>query len=206
MVKTSRLHPLVLRLMHWTNAVAMLVMIASGWTIYNDEVLIGWLHFPQWARLGGPMQTGLNWHFAAMWVLAVNGLAYLVYGFATGRFRRKFLPVWPGAVLREIGEALRFRLSHGDILSYNAVQRLLYIGVLLVIVLQVLTGLSIWKPVQLSELAALFGSFQAARWFHFLGMAAIVGFLAIHVLLSLLVPRTLVAMVTGGPQEPAEAP
>lgn len=199
------LHPLAVRIMHWVNALAMLVMIGSGWTIYNDEVLIGWLHFPDWARLGGGMQYGLQWHFAAMWVLVLNGLCYLAYGLLTGRFRRKFLPVWPGAVLREIGAALRFRLSHQDIRSYNAVQKLLYLGVILVIVLQVLTGLAIWKPVQFSELASVFGSFQTGRWIHFLGMVAIVGFLAVHIALALLVPRTLGAMITGGPHESREA-
>jgi thiosulfate reductase cytochrome b subunit len=185
--------------MHWINAVAMLILIASGWAIYNDEVLLGWLHFPAWMTLGAGPEGALQWHFLAMWILAANGLAYLVYGLATGRFRRMLLPVRLREVLAEVRSALALRLSHQDLTRYNAVQRLLYIGIVLVGILQVLSGLVIWKPVQLSELAALFYDFQTARLVHFLGMAAIVGFLLVHVALALLVPQTLVAMVTGGP-------
>lgn len=206
-----KLHPLAVRVMHWVNAVAMLVMIGSGWRIYQDEALFGWLMFPESVTLGGEIGRGLElrgngafgalqWHFAGMWVLALNGAAYLAYGVATGRFRRMLLPIRPREVLHEVGEALRFRLNHTDLTVYNAVQRLLYIGVIGAGVLSVLTGLSIWKPVQLWWLAGLFGDFQSARLVHFLSMSAIAGFLVVHVALSLLVPRTLVNMVTGGPR------
>jgi thiosulfate reductase cytochrome b subunit len=198
------LHPLAVRIMHWVNAVAMLVMIASGWAIYNDEVIFGWLHFPNWMTLGDGPEGALQWHFLAMWVLGINGLAYLAYGLATGRFRRLLLPVRLGEVLAEVRAALALRLSHVDLTRYNAVQRLLYIGIILVGILQVLSGLVVWKPVQFSELATLFYSFQTARLVHFLGMAAIVGFLLVHVALALLVPRTLAAMVTGGPALPSD--
>ena len=185
--------------MHWINALAMIIMIGSGWKIYNDEVLFGWLHFPDWITIGGEAQGALQWHFFAMWILAINGLCYLVYGIASGRFRRKLFPIRPREVLSNIGDALRFRLAHDDITRYNAVQRLLYVGIILVIILQVLSGLAIWKPMQFSELAALFGDFQSGRLVHFLGMAAIVAFVVIHVALALLVPKTLGAMITGGP-------
>jgi thiosulfate reductase cytochrome b subunit len=194
-----RLHPRAIRIMHWTNAVAMFFMIGSGWKIYNDDVLFGWLHFPDAVTFGPWAQHGLQWHFAAMWVLVINGLAYVTYGFVTGRFRRMLLPIRLADIVANIRDALRFRLAHDDPTQYNMVQRLLYIGVLSVGVLIVLTGLAIWKPVQFSELAALFGSFQTARVIHFLCMSAIVGFVVVHVSLALLVPHTLVAMVTGGP-------
>jgi thiosulfate reductase cytochrome b subunit len=194
-----RLHPLPLRIMHWTNAVAMLILIGSGWKIYNDEVLFGWLHFPDWITIGGEAQGALQWHFAAMWVLFFNGLVYLTYGLWTGRFRRKLLPIWPHQVFADIRAALAFRLSHDDITKYNAVQRLLYAGIIVVIIVQVLSGLAIWKPVQFQELTALFYDFQGARLAHFIGMALIVGFLIVHILLAILVPRSLVAMVAGGP-------
>jgi thiosulfate reductase cytochrome b subunit len=197
--RPRRLHPLALRIMHWINAIAMIIMIASGWEIYNDEVIFGWLHFPHWITIGGGPEGALQWHFAAMWVLMINGLCYLVYGFATGRFRRKFLPIWPSEVLATVRDALRFRLGHDDITHYNAVQKVLYVGVIGVIIIQVLSGFAVWKPVQLSELAALFGSFQGSRLVHFIGMALIVGFLVVHVALALLVPKTIHAMVTGGP-------
>jgi thiosulfate reductase cytochrome b subunit len=186
--------------MHWINALAMIIMIGSGWKIYNDEVLFGWLHFPDWITIGGEAQGALQWHFFAMWLLMLNGLCYLGYGLLTGRFRRKLLPIWPREVWSNVRDALRFRLSHDDITRYNAVQKLLYGGIILVIILQVLSGLAVWKPVQFSELAALFGSFQGSRLVHFLGMAAIVAFLVVHVVLALLVPKTIGAMITGGPR------
>jgi thiosulfate reductase cytochrome b subunit len=96
-------------------------------------------------------------------------------------------------------DALIFRLKHDDLTQYNAVQKLLYIGIILVGIVIVLSGLSIWKPVQLSELATLFYDFQTARLVHFLCMTAIVLFLIVHVALTLLVPQSLVAMLTGGP-------
>jgi thiosulfate reductase cytochrome b subunit len=195
-----RLHPLALRIMHWVNALAMIIMIGSGWKIYNDEVLFGWLHFPDWITIGGEAQGALQWHFFAMWILMLNGLFYLGYGIFTGRFRRKLFPIRPREVISDIRDALRFRLAHDDITRYNAVQKLLYAGVIVVIVIQVLSGWAIWKPMQLSELTALFYDFQGARLVHFIGMAAIVAFLVVHVSLALLVPRTIGAMLTGGPR------
>lgn len=189
--------------MHWVNAVAMIVMIGSGWGIYNDEVIFGWLFVPQALRLGSWAAYSLQWHFAAMWVLALNGLAYLAYGFATGRFRERLLPIRAPEIVHDIREALRFRLAHADLTVYNAVQKVLYVVVILAGISQILTGLAIWKPVQFDGLTALFGGFQGARLAHFLGMAVIFGFLVVHVLLAVLVPRTLLAMLTGGPQVPA---
>jgi thiosulfate reductase cytochrome b subunit len=195
-----KLHPLPVRIMHWTNAVAMAIMITSGWKIYNDDVLFGWLRFPDAITPGPWAQHGLQWHFFGMWILGLNGLAYLIYGFASGRFRRMLLPIRPAELVANLRDALRLRLAHDDPTRYNMVQRLLYIGVLVAGVLIVLSGLTIWKPVQFSELLVLFGgSFQTARLVHFLCMSAIVGFVLVHVTLALLVPHTLVAMVTGGP-------
>lgn len=198
--KSKPLHPLPLRVMHWVNAIAMLIMIASGWKIYDDEVLFGWLHFPDWITIGGEAQGGLQWHFFAMWILMLNGLAYLAYGLVTGRFRRKLLPIRVRNILNDVRDALSFRLSHADITRYNAVQKILYAGIILVIIVQVVSGWAIWKPVQLSELVPLFGGFQGSRLIHFLGMAAIVGFLVVHVVLALIVPKTIGAMITGGPR------
>jgi len=204
--QTRPLHPLALRIMHWTNAIAMIIMIGSGWKIYNDEVLFGWLHFPSWVTIGGGAEGALQWHFFAMWLLAINGLAYLAYGLRTGRFRRMLLPIRVPEVLLEVRKALRLDLKHDDLTQYNAVQRLLYIGIIAVIIVQVLSGLIIWKPVQFSELSFLFYDFQGARLAHFIGMVAIVGFVLVHVALALIVPQTLVAMLKGGPQVPKDPP
>jgi len=190
------IHPAWVRITHWINALAMLVMIGSGWEIYNASPLFGFT-FPGSITLGGWLAGALLWHFAAMWVLAVNGLVYLVLGFLTGRFRRKLLPIRPSEVIADTKAALTFRLSHDDISVYNSVQRLLYLGVILAGIVMVLSGLSIWKPVQLQELTALFGGYDFARYVHFFAMAAIVGFLVIHVLLALIVPKSLKAMVMG---------
>ena len=196
---SARLHPLALRIMHWVNALAMILMILSGLAIYNDSVIFGWLRFPHWMTIGDGPEGALQWHFAAMWLLMINGLCYLIYGITTGRFRRKLLPIWPSEVIATIQDALRFKLGHDDITHYNAVQKLLYVGVIAVIIIQVLSGLAVWKPVQFSELATLFYNFQGSRLVHFIGMALIVGFLVVHVALALLVPKTIGAMITGGP-------
>ena len=196
----SRLHPWPVRVMHWTNAVAMIVMITSGWGIYDDSVIIHGLHFPQAMRLGSWAAQSLLYHFAAMWLLMLNGLAYLVYGLATGRFRNRLLPIRIGELVATVRETLHLHIAHDDLTVYNAVQKLLYIVVILAGIAQVVTGFAIWKPVQLSWLVALLGGFQGARLIHFIGMAVIVGFLVVHVALALLVPRTLWAMLAGGPK------
>jgi thiosulfate reductase cytochrome b subunit len=190
------IHPAWVRITHWINAFAMLVMIGSGWEIYNASPLFGF-RFPGSITLGGWLAGALLWHFAAMWVLAINGLVYIVLGVLTGRFRRKLLPIRPSEVAADMKAALTFKLSHDDISVYNAVQRLLYVGVILAGIVIVLSGLSIWKPIQLQELTALFGGYDTARYVHFFAMAAIVGFLVVHVLLALIVPKSLKAMVTG---------
>jgi thiosulfate reductase cytochrome b subunit len=190
------IHPLWVRITHWINAVAMLVMIGSGWEIYNASPLFPFT-FPGSITLGGWLAGALLWHFAAMWLLAVNGIVYLALGLATGRFRRKLLPIRPGEVVADVKAALAFKLAHDDLTVYNAVQRLLYLGVIVTGVVIVLSGLAIWKPIQLQELTALFGGYDAARYVHFFCMAIIVGFLVVHVLLALIVPKSLRAMITG---------
>jgi thiosulfate reductase cytochrome b subunit len=198
-MKTHRLHPLPLRVMHWINALAIFIMIGSGWKIYNDDVIFGFLHFPDSLVIGKWAQHGLQWHFFGMWIFVLNGLAYLTYGVVTGRFRRKLFPISIREILATVGDALRFRLSHDDLTHYNPVQKILYLGVMLIGITIVISGVALWKPVQFSELAALFGTFQTIRLVHFLCMSAIVAFILVHVSLALLVPQSLVAMLTGGP-------
>ncbi len=194
--RAKTIHPIWVRVTHWINAVAMAVMILSGWQIYNDSPLFAF-KFPRDITLGDGLADALLWHFAAMWLLAINGIVYVVLGLLTGRFRRKLLPIWPNEVIADIRAALAFKLAHADISVYNAVQKLLYIGVILCGVLIVLSGLSIWKPVRLQELTALFGGYDAARYVHFFAMAAIAGFVVVHVALALLVPKSLRAMIAG---------
>ena len=190
------IHPVWVRVTHWINVVAMVIMIGSGWEIYNASPLFPFV-FPRGITLGGWLAGALLWHFAAMWLLAVNGLVYLVLGFLTGRFRRKLVPIRPADVLSDARAALTGKLNHDDLSVYNAVQKLLYLGVILAGIVIVLSGLAIWKPVQLQELTALFGGYDAARYVHFFAMATIVGFLIVHVIMALLVPKSLRAMITG---------
>ncbi len=217
-----QLHPLSRRIMHWVNALAILVMIGSGWRIYNYYPALP-IHFgfPLYLTLGGDftvtealdnedgLANALAWHFGAMWLLVINLLAFVVVGFASGHFRRDFLPIGPRAFASDLWAALRFKLDH-SLGEYNAVQKVLYWGVLGAILVTILSGLSIWKPVQLKELTWLFGGYEFARVVHFFGMAAIVGFLVVHVALTILVPKTLVAMifgrVPGTPHAPKGAP
>ena len=190
------IHPAWVRITHWINVVAMVVMIGSGWEIYNASPLFSFV-FPRSITLGGWLAGALLWHFAAMWLLAVNGLIYIALGLATGRFGRKLVPIRPGEVLADARAALAGRLAHDDLSVYNAVQKLLYVGVILAGIVIVLSGLAIWKPVQLQELTAVLGGYEVARYVHFFAMAAIVGFLVVHVVMAMLVPKSLRAMIMG---------
>ena len=191
------IHPRWVRVTHWVNALAMLMMIGSGWQIYDASPLFRVIYFPSQLALGQWLAGALLWHFAAMWLLVINGIVYVTLGIATGRFRRKLLPIRPRDVANDLLAALRGKLAHDDLSVYNAVQRLLYVGVILAGVVIVLSGLSIWKPVQLKYLTAFFGGYDFARYVHFFAMASIVGFLTVHVALALIVPKSLRAMIVG---------
>jgi thiosulfate reductase cytochrome b subunit len=190
------IQPAWVRTMHWINAVAIVLMVMSGWQIYNASPLFNFT-FSRSITLGGWLGGALLWHFAAMWLLMVNGLVYLTLGLVTGRFARKLLPISPAGVIADTTAALTGKLSHDDLSRYNQVQKLLYTGIIIVGVLIVLSGLSIWKPVQLQWLTAVFGGYDVARYVHFICMAAIVAFLVIHVALAVLVPKSLRAMIIG---------
>jgi thiosulfate reductase cytochrome b subunit len=190
------IQPAWVRIAHWLNAVAMILMIMSGWQIYNASPLFDF-RFSHSITLGGWLGGALLWHFAAMWLLMINGLVYLITGLATGRFRKKLLPISPSGVVSDVKAALTFKLDHDDLTTYNYVQKLLYAGIIVVGVVIVLSGLSIWKPVQLHWLVMLFGDYAAARYVHFFCMAAICAFLVVHVALAILVPKSLRAMIIG---------
>jgi thiosulfate reductase cytochrome b subunit len=190
-----QVHPLAVRITHWINAAAMAVMIASGWRIYNASALFDFV-FPAWLTLGNWLGGALAWHFAAMWLLAGNFVVYLGYGFASGHIGRRLLPLHPREIRRDAALALRFRLPH-DGAQYNAVQRLLYVLVGCGIGLAILSGLAIWKPVQFYALSMVFGGYEVARHVHFLAMVGIVGFIAVHLALVVVVPRTLRPMIMG---------
>jgi thiosulfate reductase cytochrome b subunit len=193
------IHPRWVRITHWINVIAVFVMVTSGWRIYNASPLFRFT-FPPAITIGDGLDGlpgALLWHFAAMWLLVVNGVTYVTLGILTGRFRRKLLPIRPADVMGDLTAALTGKLSHDDLSVYNAVQRLLYAGVIVAGVVIVASGISIWKPVQFQEVAAVFGGYDAARYVHFFAMATIVGFLLIHVALAILVPKSLRAIILG---------
>src|SRR5882724_2021703 len=191
-----KIHPLVVRITHWVNALAILVMVTSGWRIYNASPLFPF-RFPNELTLGGWLAGALQWHFAAMWLLVLNGIVYVIYGIVSGHFRRKLLPITPRAIFHDVQEALRGKLAHEDLSVYNAAQRSAYLAIILCGLVLVLSGLAIWKPVQLQEITAIFGGYESARVVHFLAMALLVLIVVVHVVMVILVPRTFPTMITG---------
>lgn len=196
MSRPNRVHPLTVRVTHWLNAAAVGVLLFSGLAIYNASPLFAFI-FPAWMTLGGWLGGALAWHFAAMWLLAGNFLVMLGFGLLSGHLRRRLLPIRPREVARDLWLALTFRLPH-QAGAYNAVQRMMYVGVLAAILLVIASGLALWKPVQLQWLSALFGGYEFSRRVHFVAMSAIAAFIVVHVALVAIVPSTLLAMLTGG--------
>lgn len=189
-------HPLLVRATHWVNALAILMMVFSGWRIYNASPLFGF-KFPNDLTLGGWLGGALQWHFAAMWLFVMNGLVYLTYGIASGRFRRRLFPLAPRAVVNDILDAFRGKLAHDDLSVYNAAQRAAYLALILCGIVLVFSGLAIWKPVQLQDFTALFGGYDGARFVHFIAMSLLALIVTVHVAMVILVPRTFPSMVTG---------
>ena len=194
--RTKLIHPLWLRLTHWLNFVAVVILSMSGWRIYNAAPFYDF-SIPEYITLGGWLGGALQWHFAAMWLLAANGLLYLACNVATGRLLSKFFPLSPRAVFDDLRGALRGQLAHADLSHYNAIQRAAYLFVMVDTVLLVLSGLVLWKSVQFPILRELLGGYEAARRVHFLAMSALLVFIGIHLSMVALVPRTLLAMILG---------
>ncbi len=190
------IHPLWLRLTHWLNLLAVLMMVTSGWRIYNASPLFDF-NFPAEITLGGWLGGALQWHFAAMWLFGFNGLFYLVMNVASGRIKRKFWPLNLRGLLADISAALRGKLQHSDPHHYNMVQRLAYLFVMFDGVILVLSGLVLWKSVQFPLLRELLGGYETARYVHFLAMASLLGFVLLHVVMVAVVPKTLLAMLRG---------
>jgi thiosulfate reductase cytochrome b subunit len=190
------IHPLIVRITHWINALAILIMVTSGWRIYNASPLFPF-RIPNEITLGGWLAGALQWHFAAMWLFALNGVAYLTYGIVSGHFRRKLFPLTPRAVFQDVLEALRGKLAHDDLSTYNAAQRAAYLAIIFCLIVLAFTGLAIWKPVQFQELAAIMGGYEGARFLHFGAMALMVFIVLVHTVMVIIVPRSFPTMITG---------
>jgi Thiosulfate reductase cytochrome B subunit (membrane anchoring protein) len=194
--RPEKIHPLWVRCCHWVNAIAIAGMLFSGWRIYNASPLFDF-SFPAEITLGGWLGGALQWHFAMMWVLVVNGAVYLTLGIASGRFRRKFFPLSLRQLRDDLSEAIKGKLQHADLSHYNAVQKLAYLGAIFLGIGLMLSGLVLWKSVQFPLLRELLGGYEAARYIHFFCMSGIALFVIVHLLMVLLVPKTLLAMLRG---------
>ncbi|MCE0811797.1 cytochrome b/b6 domain-containing protein [Buttiauxella sp. S04-F03] len=195
-VKPIIVHPMWLRICHWLNALAMLVMVASGWRIYNASPLFNFT-FPAELTLGGWLGGALQWHFAGMWLFGINGVVYLLINIFSGRLKRKFWPLSPRELIKDFVAALRGKLAHEDLSHYNTVQKLAYLFVIFDGIILVCSGLVVWKSVQFPLLRELLGGYDNARFIHFYAMSGMVGFVIIHLIMVALVPKTLLAMLRG---------
>jgi thiosulfate reductase cytochrome b subunit len=200
-------HPVIARVTHWLMALSILILIGSGWRIYNASPIFGFT-FPETFTLGGDVEQALAlhndpgvasaiaWHFAAMWLLAISYLGFMLWNIISGHFWRDFLPIGPVSFWRDFVAAATFKLQH-RLGEYNVVQRVAYWGALFSVAMMLLSGVAIWKPVQTYPLETFFGGFQGARIVHFAFMSAIALFIVVHVALVILVPKTFVAMTLG---------
>jgi thiosulfate reductase cytochrome b subunit len=215
MTTTARRHHLVVRITHWVNALALTIMIGSGLRIFNSYPAFARKgesfccypfaghKIPDWLTFGGWLAGARHWHFAAMWALVINGLVYLGFIYLHGEWR-DLVP--RRGVLLDAGEMVKFYLArrkdHPRQGKHNALQRLAYFSMPILGAVAVVSGIAIWKPVQLHPLTALLGGYVWARYWHFLAMAALVASTLGHVFMVFAVdPYSLRAMTTGGYDE-----
>ncbi len=204
-------HHWIVRLTHWTTFVSLLGMIMSGLQIYSAYARFGERggpyyynafqdrQFPAWSRLGGWLAGALNWHFALMWPLIAGGVLYVSYLAYSGEWRSLlFRPRDIRGAIEMQKYYLRLRKDHPPQGKHNPLQKLAYTCIVLLGMLSVLTGFAVYKPTQLSWLTALFGGFQAARYWHFWAVWIFTCFLVVHVILVFVVdPASLRAMISG---------
>jgi thiosulfate reductase cytochrome b subunit len=193
----TTIQPAWVRITHWINALAVVLMVASGWQIYDASPIFPFIQFPPSITLGGWLGGALLWHFAVMWLLVANFIVYVATNIAWGRLRKKLLPLSPRSLVADIVAALRGRLGHHDLSRYNAVQKFAYLVVIVDIALLILSGMAVWKSVQFPLLRTLMGGYDNARVVHFVAMSVLVAFFVVHVVMVALVPRSLLLMIRG---------
>ncbi|MBV8775398.1 MAG: cytochrome b/b6 domain-containing protein [Deltaproteobacteria bacterium] len=206
-----RQQPVAIRITHWCNALFLVLMAASGLQILTAYPALGprgaqysWYPFqniapPRWLTLGGWLAGGRHWHFAVAWFFIANGLVYITYFFFSGEWRRRlFRPRDTGNAVSQFMYYIQFRKSPPPVDFYNGLQRLAYTATLSLGVIMVLSGLAIYKPVQLHPLTLLFGGYDGARVVHLAGLCLLAMFVVVHLVLVAMHPRELLNMVTGG--------
>jgi thiosulfate reductase cytochrome b subunit len=211
-IHTRREQPLPIRISHWCNALFIVLMAGSGLEIFRAYPALGprgaqyhWYPFqnmapPRWLCIGGWLEGGRHWHFAIAWFFAFNGAVYLTYFFASGEWRRRMFLPWRDLAGAVAQFAYYTRLRHTPPAAgfYNGLQRLAYTSVIIFGLVMVLSGLAIYKPVQLHFLTMLFGGYDGARVVHLGGLTLIAMFLVAHLILVASHPREIVKMITGG--------
>lgn len=195
-LKKTVVHPFWLRLTHWLNALSVVIMISSGWRIYNASPLFGF-SFPNNITIGGWLGGALEWHFAAMWLFFFNGLLYITLSILTGRFQQRFLPINLKGFFDDFFFALKGKLNHDNFNQYNMVQKVAYLSVILDGFFIIISGLVLWKSVQFPFLRDVMGSYDTARLIHFIAMSYMCLFIIIHLTMVALVPKTLILMIRG---------
>lgn len=196
------IHPLFVRITHWINAFAAIAMLMSGMRIYNAAPLYEF-RFPPEMTLGGWLAGALAWHFAAMWLLVLNGVAYLLYGFFSGHFIRRLFNIGAMSAYRNVKLEMKHLLIHGTG-EYNIIQRLLYVAVVVDMALLFFSGLALWKPVQFQGLADWMGGYEGARRIHFIGMSILAFFIVGHVSIAFAVKGSISSMFSGRLPEPKD--
>src|SRR5277367_3887348 len=189
-----RRQPLPIRLMHWINIPLLVIMAGSGLQILVAYPYLGprgalyrWyplqgMEPPRWLGLGGWLAGARHLHFAVAWFLILNGTLYVIYLIVSGEWRRRaFIPTRdaPNAIAM-FGYYLRIRKNPPPDDFYNGLQRLAYTSAIAFGVVVVLSGLAIYKPVQLQWLTAAFGGYDYARVVHFSCLALLVLFTVLH--------------------------
>lgn len=189
--------PAWIRVTHWINALSVAMMVTSGWQVYNASPIFPALQFPSYMTLGGWLGGALQWHFAIMWLFVINFSLYTVMLLVSRRLFNKLLPINIKSLVTDIRNSLRGKLKHKDLSQYNSIQKIAYIIVIVDIIILIISGLAIWKSVQLPLLRTLMGGYDNARVVHFIAMTVMVSFFVVHIIMVITVPRTLLLMIRG---------
>jgi Ni/Fe-hydrogenase b-type cytochrome subunit len=210
-IRAAYEHPYIVRVTHWLTAVSLFVLIGSGLQIFMAFPSFGpkipqenFIEIPEAFRIGGWLAGALMWHFTFMWIFVATGVAYLIYQFASGRYRmvlftpRDLPGVWP-----MVKHYALWRPEPPAIAPYNPLQKLAYTATILLGIASVATGLALFNPVQFSWLTWLMGGHSRARVWHFLAMCGFLAFIPGHLVMVVLHGwKNFVSMLVGWKRDP----
>ena len=200
-------HPVFVRVTHWVNFVALAIMVSSGLRIYNASPLFSF-GMPSWVTLGGWLAGARMWHFFGMWLFVANGISWVLYNLISrhGRTTTLFNRGDVGGVLPMILYYMRIRKDHPPSRKYNSLQKLAYTTIPIVALGAVTTGVAIYWPVQFGFITSAFGNYDTARVWHFIFMAALVGFFGGHIFMVTISGwSNFMSMITGWKNEARSA-